>query len=198
MAITTIDQVKAAAHLTDEYTDDEILLEIDIVTAELYNTYKLPKRNSFSLDEDYTDYYIYANPLGVHEIIRLQAQVETDVDISGYTTLSSSSTTWSHVPPNSYLTITSTMLSTYDTKSIRVQHIPKIYNLMATCQVALNLIDKTSIVDGENVATPQSTKLKEKLKRYKLILKPKGMTLSGPNLEYDPYEYISLTQSELR
>ena len=169
MAITTIEEIKFTAGLTNEFSDEEIETEIDLVEAELYERYFLPKRYQFSVNNDFTAFYIY--PHRVHEIIRVQGGVETTVDPSGYTTIATGS--YSHATPNNYITLTTDTITKYDNKLIRVQHIPKVINLLATNTVALNLLDTTTVVDGEENIPPLITRIKDKIARYKYLLKPR-------------------------
>lgn len=194
MAVTTIEEVKFAGGLSNEFSDEEIESEIDLVEAEIYDRYFLPKRSQFVIDTDYVNYYIHTEK--VHEIIRVQVSVDTTVDPSGYITLTSN--LYSHTAPNNYITLDSSVLSTYDTKIIRVQFIPKVINLMATSLVALNLTDASVIVDGERSTPPFIIRLREKIKRYRMILKPKTIIKSTENQDFDKYDYISLTQSDFR
>ncbi len=196
MAITTIDEVKFTGGLTDEYADEEILSEIDLVESELYQKYYLPKRSSFSVDADYTVFYIY--PDAVHEVIRVKVAVETSIDPSGYSLVESGSTTWEHIPPYNYLNLQAPFISTYDGNTVRIDSIPKIFNLIAKNTVALNLIETTTIIDGALVTTPLAQKLKDRIKRYTDIIKPKGFTKSSTNIDYDLYNYVSYTQTDLR
>lgn len=196
MAITTISEVKKAGGLTSEYEDSEILSEIDAVEAIFYQKYSLPKRSKFIVDTDYTNFYIYPNK--VHEITRLQVAVPTSIDISGYIEVESTSITWEHSPSNNFITLYPAFITSYENKTVRVQHIPKIYNLLAKYTVALNLLDTTSIVDGEDIVSTQITRIKDKINEYKLLLKPKNIKYSSNEEEFDKYDYISYTQSELR
>ena len=195
MAITTGSEVKAAAQLTNEYTDEEILSEIDIVEAELYAKYTLPKRASFSVDSDYSDYFLNKDP--IYEIVRLQGSVETTVDPSGYVTIDTGS--YTHTAPNNYITLDADLITEYDAKTMRVRYIPKIFNLLATAITALNLVDPTTISDGENnVEAPLVARLNARVKRYKELLKPKTMFRSSAQVNFDENEYVSVQQSDLR
>lgn len=196
MAITTVAEVKDRGSLTSEYSNEEILTEIDIVEAELYQKYQLPKRSQFTIDDDYTDFFIY--PDKIYEIIRVQAQVETTEDPSGYISIGSDGVSWIHTAPNNYLTLGSDFITTYDTKLIRVRHIPKIFNLLAANIAALNLIDTTTVINGRPAEAPLATTIKDRIQRYKDILKPKGITRSSANAEFDKYDYVSYSQTELR
>ena len=86
------------------------------------------KRSSFAIDSDYTDFYIHTDK--VHEVVRVLASVETSIDPSGYTEIGSP-TYWEHIPSNAFITLTSTAITTYDNKQIRVQYTPKIMNLLS-------------------------------------------------------------------
>jgi len=197
MTITTGSEVKAVAQLTNEYTDTEILTEIDIVEAELYNRYNLPKRSSFSIDDDYTDFYVSNDD--VYDITRVQVSVDTAVDPSGYLTVATGSTTWTHTAPNNYITLAAAFITSYDTKSVRVQYIPKAHNLIATNTCALNLIDATTITDGENtIEAPLVTRIKDRITRYKMLVKPRTIVRSSAYSQYDNFDYESITQSNLR
>ena len=209
MAITDINKVRFAAQITDEYTDEEILSEIDLVEADLYSRYKLPKRSQFLIDDDYTDFYIY--PEKVHEVTRLQVQVDTSIDASGWLTIDSQTgsslgvgsgtvytTNWSHDSPNNYITLSSNIISTYDTKNVRVQCIPYSMHNLATYQSALNLVDTTNIIDGERVDTPITAKLKNRIDRYKKLNMPRKVMFSSNYEAYDEYEYTTYSQSDLR
>lgn len=196
MALTTPREVKFAAGITSEYTTSEIITEIDIVEAEFYQKYYLPKRSQFSIDDDYTEFYISDQP--VHEVLRVQVAVDTSVDPSGYSIVAEGSTTWSFEPGTNYITLTSAFIGSYDSKVVRVQYIPKIYNLLATQVVAANLLDITTIVDGEQTTDPQTRKVLAKIRRFRDMLRPKGMTKSSVNQDFDPFEFISIDQSTLR
>lgn len=196
MAITTPTEVKKAAQLTNEWSDEEILTEIDIVESDLYNKYYLPKRSQFSIDSDYTDFYIY--PERVHEVTRVQVSVDSDVDPSGFLEVATGSYTWSFTTPNNYITLDSSFITTYDTKIIRVQLVPKYANGMATYMTALNLVDPTTIIDGEENTPPLVTRLKSHLDYYKNEAKPKIILKSSDYDAYDKYDYISYNQSSLR
>jgi len=195
MAITTPDEVKQVAQLTNEYSDEEIKTEIDIVEAELYLAYYLPKRSSFAIDSDYTDFYIHTDK--VHEVVRVLASVETSIDPSGYTEIGSP-TYWEHIPSNAFITLTSTAITTYDNKQIRVQYTPKIMNLLATNLTALNLIDQTTIVDGEETLTPLARRIKDRIKRYKMLTRSRTIQRSSAQVNYDVWEYTSVSQSDMR
>lgn len=196
MAITTGSEVKRVAQFSDEYQDEDYNIEIDIVEAELYGKYKLPKRSSFSIDDDYTVFYISDKP--VKEVIRLQVNVETSIDPSGWLVIGSDSN-WSFTEDNNYITLEPSFISTYDTKLVRVQYIPKIFNLLASNIAALNLIDPTTITDGENtIESPQITRIKNRIDRYKKIISPRIMAKSSVNSEYDTDGYISINQSSYR
>jgi hypothetical protein len=196
MAITTPTEVRFAGQITAEYTDDEILSEIDIVEAELYQKYHLPSRSQITIDPLYTEFFIYPNE--IHEIVRAQVQVETTVNPSGYELVAEGSDTWSFGSPNNYVTLSGSFIALYPNKLMRYEHIPKIFNMIATNQAALNLIDSTSIVDGSTIDTPRAVKLKDKITRYKELLKPIGITRSSPYIDYDEYEYIAYNQLDLR
>ena len=194
MAITNLIEVKNVGGLTNEYDDIDILTEIDLIEAELYQNYYLPKRSQFSIDTDYTNFYIY--PEQIHEILRLEVSVDTTVDASGYIEIASGSTTWEYIPPNNYITLTSAFMGLYDAKIVRVRFTPKIFNLIAKNMVALNLIDTTMILEGKEITTPLATKLKERVTRYKKIIQPKGFIRSSTAEQYSKYDYVSYTQSD--
>jgi len=194
MTITTGSEVKEVGDFTNEYTDEEILTEIDIVEAELYMKYKLPKRSSFSLDSDYTRFYIYSD--NVYDIIRVQVSVDSSVDPSGWQTVDSSNYTFQQ--NTNYIDFNSSFVSTYDTKQIRVQFIPKIHNLLATNICALNLIDPTTITEGDESVNPSVTRLVQRINRYKKLLVPKTIFRSSALEDYDPYDYQSINQTDFR
>jgi hypothetical protein len=196
MAITTIQEVKFAGGFTSEYDDAEILTEIDIVEADLYTQYYLPKKAQFSVDLDYTEFYISEDP--VHEIKRVQVAVETTVDPSGYSIVEEGSDTWTFISGTNYITLGSDFVNTYVNKIVRVQYIPKMMNRLATNIVAANLLDITTIVDGERITTPQGTKLLNKIQRYRDMLRPKTLVRSSLYSDYDPYDFDSPDQSRLR
>jgi hypothetical protein len=196
MAITDTRQVTATGQLTNEYTSSEILTEIDIVEANLYDTYNLPKRAQVTLDTDYSNFYFSTDK--VHEIIRVQVAVDTTVDPSGYITVEQAPDTWSFLKPNNYITFSDTFLNTYDAKLVRIQYIPLVYNTMATIITVLNLIDTVTIVDGEEQTPPLIGRLKGRLERLKRISKPKSIFKSSELVNYDKYDYISITQSNFR
>lgn len=195
MVVTTDTEVKNVARLTNEFTTTEINTEIDIVTAELYSKYNLPKRSSFILDDEYTRFYISKEP--VYDIIRIRAQVDTTIDPSGYTIITATGS-WSFIDGTNYIDVTQNFINAYDTKIIRIDYIPKIHNLIATNMAALNLIEETTITDGDEISTPQATKIKDRIQRYKDTLKPKTFIRSSVNDVYDPYEYISINQTDFR
>jgi hypothetical protein len=195
MAITTVQEVKEVASLTSEYSEEEILSEIDIVEAELYQKYHLPKRSQFSVNKDYSNFYIY--PTNVHEIIRVQGQVETTVDPTGYQIIGSDSN-WTFSTNNNFITLLPQAIENYGSKIIRVQHIPKIFNMIATNLVALNLIDTTTVINGESSDSPLAIKIKDRIDKYQELLKPKKMVKSSDEYDYNIYDYISYSQSDLR
>lgn len=197
MTITTGSEVKAAGQFSNEYTDDEILTEIDIVEAELYNKYSLPKRSSFTIDNDYTTFYISEDR--VHEVKRVQVSVTTDIDPSGWLSVATGSNTWEHSSPDNYITLDSSFISQYDNKTVRVQYIPKIHNFIATDIVALNLITPTMITHGEdNIEVPQVTRLSNRINRYKKLLMPKVSLLSSTYSDFDEFSYPSISQVDFR
>ena len=198
MAITTGSEIKALGGFSNEYTDAEIETEIDIVEAELYQKYNLPKKSSFVVDDDYTRFFISPQNKGVHEIIRVQAAVETSIDPSGYTAIGSDGSTWGFVTPNNYLDLESSFISTYDSKIIRVQYIPKIHNLLATGIAALNLMDVTTVTDGEGNLPPQVSRIMKHIGRLKKLLAPRNILFSKDSADFDEFEYVSYPQSNLR
>ena len=161
----------------------------------MYERYHLAKRSSFTVDDDYTKFYIY--PDRVHEIASVFVTVETSVDPSGWLEVGSDNN-WSHISPNNYITLTGSFISIYDAKTVRVRHIPKIFNNMATNEVARNLIETTSVVNGEELTNPLYTRIDDRITRYKADLRPRGIRRSSQNLEFDRYDYTSYSQSELR
>lgn len=196
MAITTVEEVRRVGQIAGDYTDEEIQEELEIVEAELYDRYTLPKRSQFSVDDDYTDFYIF--PKEVHEIIRVQGAVETSVDPSGYTTLDVGSD-YTFTENNNHITLTTSAISEYDGDIMRVQHIPRVYSRIAAVQTALNLIDTTTIIDGENTTSPKAIQLMARLKRYKQSLfNGVRFQRSSPNEDFDKYDYVSYTQSNFR
>lgn len=195
MAITNPTAVREAAGLTTEYTDAEINTEIDFVEAELYRTHRLPKRSSYSVDDDYTNFYISNDD--VHEITRMQVSVETTTDPSGWLAIGSPDY-YSFTEGNNYITATGSLISNYDTKLIRVQYIPQLLHLLATSTAALNLVDQTTIVDGEEVIPPQVTRLKAKITRLTRLLKPRKMIKSSDYVNYDRFDYESISQIDYR
>lgn len=196
MAITTPTEVKKAAQFTSEWSDEEILTEIDIVEADIYTKYYLPKRSQFSIDTDYSDFYIY--PSKVHEIIRVQVSVDTSINASGYLDVATGSDTWTFTSPNNYISLGSDFITTYDSKIVRTQFIPKFANGMATYMTALNLVDPTTIIDGQNSTPPLVTRLKAHLDYYKNEAKPKIILKSSDYTDYDKYDYVSYDQTTLR
>ena len=194
MAITTVEEIKFTAGLTNEFSDEEIETEIDLVEAELYQRYFLPKRYQFSVNNDYENFYIY--PYNVHEIIRVQGSVDSTVDPSGYQTIATGS--YSFTTPNNYITLTTATINQYDNKLIRVQHIPKTINQLATNMVSLNLLDTTTVVDGEENIPPLITRIKDKIMRYKSLLKPRTIIKSSDNINFNENDYLSLTQGDYR
>ncbi len=196
MTITTISEVKFAADLTSEYDDVDILNEIDLVESDLYDRYYLPKRSQITLSSDYNDYYFSKEK--AHEIIRLQVAVDVSVDISGWLIVEEASDTWSFLNPNNFLTFDDAFLSTYDGQSIRIQYIPSNLHHIAKYQAALNLIDTVTIVDGEEQIPPLVTRIRARLQRYKDLIKPRFLIKSNISVEYDRYEYVSITQSNYR
>lgn len=196
MALTTLSEVKKVAQFTNEWDDADILTEIDIVEADIYDKYYLPKRSQFSIDTNYTQFYIA--PTMIHEVIRIQVAVDSDVDPSGYLEIEEGDTTWIHDSPNNYITLASAFITAYENKIIRVRYTPKYANGMATYMVALNLIDPTIIVDGESSVSPLVTRIKQRIDFYKRQAKGKTILKSTEYSEFDKYEYISYSQSSLR
>lgn len=195
MVLTTGSEIKQVGSFSNEFTDIDYNTEIDIIEAELYDRYLLPKRSSFSIDNDYTRFFI--NDSKVYDIIRVRAQVSTDVDPSGYVVIGSTGS-WTFTNGTNYIDLEPSFIAEFDTKGIRVDHIPKIFNLLATDMAALNLLDGTTIVDGEEVTDPQSRKLMARSKRYKKIISPRIMIRSSTAVDFDPFEYVSLNQSDFR
>lgn len=195
MAITTVDEVKKVAQIVNEFTDDEILAEIDLVEAELYQKFRLPKRSSFSVDNDYTRFYISTD--AVHEIKRVQVSVTTDISKSGYLEIGSP-TYYTFVVDNNYIDATGSLLTQYDNKLCRVQYIPRLLHLLATDITALNLMAQTTVVDGDDNLPPQVSRIKDRIMRYKRLLKPRRMILSGDYEDYDRYDYIGIDQVDFR
>ena len=196
MAISTITEVKKVAQFTSEWSDEEIETEIDISEVDIYDRYSLPKRSQFSIDSDYSTFYV--SPEKVHEVIRVQVAVETDVDPSGYINVVTGSDTWLHTTPNKYISLGSDFISTYDNKIVRIQYTPNYANGMATYMTALSLVDPTTIVDGEENIPPLVARLKNHLDAYKKQAKPKSILKSSLYTDYDRYDYISYSQSSLR
>ena len=56
----------------------------------------------------------------------------------------------------------------------------------------------TSTLDGEDVDVPKLTRLRSNIKRYKEIIMPKGFHKSSSNADYDRFDYVSYSQSDLR
>ena len=196
MALSNITEVKFIGGLTNEYTDSEILNEIASVEAILYKKYGLPKRSGFSIDSDYTDFYIFED--NVYEIIRVQVGVDTSVDPSGYLTVEESSTTWSYDSGNNFITLAPEFIALYENALVRVQHIPKTYNDITKNVAAYNLISVTAVVDQDGVTSPQLTVIKNRIDNYKMELKPKKISYSSKAESFDKYDYVSITQSNLR
>lgn len=195
MAITTVEEVRTAGQITSEYTDDEIFAEIDLTESELYDKYYLPKRSTFSIDNDYTEFYISNER--VHEIVRLQISVDSSIDPSGWLTVQEGES-WFHISPNKYINLGDEFISTYDGTTVRVQYIPKILNRLATDLCAWNLISTTNIVDGESVDSPLTQRIRTRINRYKEILKPKKVNFSSNYEEFNKYDYISINQTDYR
>lgn len=195
MVVTTVSEVKEIGDFTNEYTDDEILTEIDIVEAELYTKYRLPKRSSFFVDDDYTRFYISNNK--VYDIVRLQVSVDTSVDPSGWLEVTGSDN-FTFTNDTNYIDLTSSFIGSYNNKQVRVQYIPKIHNMLATNICALNLIDPTIITDGEETASPNITRIVNRINRYKKMLVPKSIIRSSTQVDFDEYDYVSINQSNFR
>jgi len=195
MVVTTVSEVKEIGDFTNEYTDDEILTEIDIVEAELYTKYRLPKRSSFFVDDDYTRFYISNNK--VYDIVRLQVSVDTSVDPSGWLEVTGSDN-FTFINDTNYIDLTSSFIGSYNNKQVRVQYIPKIHNMLATNICALNLIDPTIITDGEETASPNITRIVNRINRYKKMLVPKSIIRSSTQVDFDEYDYVSINQSNFR
>lgn len=200
MTITTGSEVKFAGQLTSEYTDEEILSEIDLVESMLYDKYSLPKKSSFTINDDFSTFYF--SDSNVHEIIRVQVQVDTSIDPTGYLSIGSTGSTWDHVPQNRYFTLDPTFKTTYEGKKVRVQYIPDAYHRMATYQTALNLVDTTSIIDGQRVTTPLAQRITDKLNYYRNMVRPQfGILRSSLYVDYDENEYVDFDgtkQADLR
>lgn len=194
MVITTAQEVRKVGQIGTEYDDTEILAEIDIVEAIYYDKYTLPKRSSFVLDPLYTTFYF--SELPVIELLRVQVQVDTSVSPSGYINIGSP--LFTHVVPNNYIVASPTLMTSYTSKSVRCQYIPKIYSRMVALQVALNLINGTTIVNGAKVESPLSSRLKDQLNDLKDQLKPKGIRRSSEFETFDKYDYIAIDQVSLR
>lgn len=194
MPITKPDEVRKAGGFTSEFEDSEIELEIDVVEAELYNRYFLPKRSKFTIDNDYINHFISYDK--VYEIVGID--VSDNAQPSGYRDISSGSDTFTFTSGTNFISFDTTFATENDGEIIRIRYIPKIHNLIAANQVALNLIIPTLVSNGEEGSSPQFTNLREKINRYKKILKPRSILKSSNHTEYDPYAYISIDQTTFR
>lgn len=194
MVLTTVAEVAFEGKISSEYSDDEILAEIDYVESDIYSKYFLPKRASFSVDDDYTKFYIYDKP--VYSIESFQVQVDTDVDPSGFIEIGSTDN-WSFTSRTNYVTLTEAFISTYDSKLVRIKLIPYIYNRLGTYQAAVNLIDTDDISLGANIDSTRASKLLAKIKDIKAELSPKFIKLNISTY-YDKNEYVLYEQSSLR
>ena len=92
--------------------------------------------------------------------------------------ISQSSGSWELGLSQGYIKFDSTFISTNDGLKVSIDWIPKAFHTMATYRTALDLIDSSQIIDGEEVRNPLAARLDRRLGSIADSIRPKGVIAS--------------------
>ena len=177
--LCTASDVRRVAALSNEYSDAIIGSEIIDVSTEIFAQYKPIKRTYFLFDDKddnvpYLDYDFTGNngQRRVYKVIKVEVSVPTTIADPPRVLLheGSGSDYVTHLDIGS-LVFGSDIVIEHINREVFVEWIPDEYRLMAAIMTALNLIDGSTIIDGESSTSPQVNKLLARLNRIKQSIK---------------------------
>jgi len=179
--LCTFDEVKRTARLSSnsDVGSDEVLDAIEDANAYIFSEYGAPiKKTYFYVESGSYTYDFTGNDRPVYRVDDVNIGTGTDVNIS----------TGSYTVNLRQGFITFSPTSTIDNSAgteVEVKWVPKLYNTLAKNLAALDLIEATKIVDGEEITSPEARKIQARIDRCKEILRPKGAYGSTMFENYD-------------
>lgn len=184
-SLCSVQNVKDYLCLTNEYTDSEIQFEIDSVDSEIYGDYIPVKKTYFRLDKYFSDYLFVKRKRKLYAIdsVKVDKKVCTSQEVDWV--VFNSPTDYTVDLSVGSMVMSSSVLTTYDNQGVYVEWIPKEYHLLSLCNISLNLIDKTTIVDGEITTNPQVSRLMARKERLKRGIKKMAGLNSSKYKDYD-------------
>ena len=179
--LTNVDKVKNVARIgaNSDINDTEIIKFIEDSDAELFEKYGNPvRRTAFLLDSGIgsTVYDFTGNRDPVHSIQEIRVDGEPVSMTTGSFTIGYN---------NGFIKINLDFLNLNDGNKVSIDWIPKSFHVLSTYKSAMELIDSTIIIDGEDTINPLSRKLQMRLGSLEDAIRPKGAFRSSEYATYD-------------
>ncbi len=179
--LTDVKAVKDIARLNSnaDIADYEILRFIDDTESEVYENYGNPvKKTYFQLDSSFGSviYDFTGNNVPVHTV--------QEVRIDGRA-VPLSEGSWSLGLSQGLIKFDSDLVIGSNSMNVSVDWIPKAFHTLATYMTALDLIDSSSIIDGEEVRNPLAVKLGRRIGSVSDSIRPKEVFRSSAYERWD-------------
>ena len=179
--LTDIRSVKRVARLGEDtdITDYEVVRYIDDAESDILENYGDALRRTYVLLDSgigSTVYDFTGNRVPVYSIREVRVDgLEVPLNLGS----------WELAPNQGFIKLNSQFITDFNSKKLSIDWIPKAFNTLANYKAALNLIDSTQILDGEEVINPLATKLEIKMGSMEASIRPKELFRSSDWQNWD-------------
>ena len=179
--LASVNHIKRIARLSagTDISDFEIIDYIDDAENEVFENYGDPIRRTFVyLDSSIgsTVYDFTGNRVPVYSIREVRADgLEIPLNVGS----------WELGGNQGYIKLDSTFILDYNSKRLSIDWIPKVLHTLVAYKAALNLIDSSQIIDGEEVRNPLAMKLERRIGSLADSIRPKEVFRSTNWINWD-------------
>lgn len=193
--LTTVNDVKNAADLTNEYSDDEIGSYITDVEYDLFTAYpNMKKYSQFTINSLYDNIYYVHNRNSIYRPYKLTNVRKQDTTVDAKW-VSESFDDWTLSLSEPVVTVPDTIQTGSDTKVYKVDWVPYIYHRLATLLTYQKLLVKGVIISNSDPDGGPGAYLQDEITNLQNMLKSSGLLMrSSVYSNYNPLDYITYDQ----